>query len=163
MTSTSTPLIIRITKHLPLAEKGLLTALLIGAILMILKMDSLVTRVALLGLALTFFLLAYRPADIPRRENDPFGFSELLGWLIVPKVLWISSAVSSLGIAFFLFDFGNDGYKQLLFIGGLSIGIGATVLLILFISGVKHIGVVAPVLLRAIPLAAVDCYLLFQG
>jgi hypothetical protein len=82
--------------------------------------------------------------------------------MIVPKVLWISSAISALGIAFYLFDFGNDGYKRMLMIGGLTIGIGTLLLLVFFVSGVKHIKIVTPILLRAIPLCLVDFYLMLK-
>jgi len=157
-----TPFIMTITKHLPLVEKALLTALAIGTILTVMQMDSTVTRVSLIGLGVTFFLLAYRPTDIPRQEGEQFGFSELLGLMIVPKVLWISSAISSLGIAFYLFDFGNDGYKQLLMVGGLTIGVGTLLLVVFLVSGVKHIRRVAPILLRAVPLCLVDFYILLK-
>ena len=159
---TPTPFIVTITKHLPLVEKVLLAALAIGTILTTMKIDSTVTRVSLLGLGVTFFLLAYRPTDIPRQAGEQFGFSELLGLMIVPKVLWISSAISALGIAFNLFDFGNDGYKQMLMIGGLTIGIGTLLLVVFLISGVKHIKTVIPILLRAVPLCLVDFYILFK-
>ncbi len=162
MTSTSTPLIARVTKYLPLVEKIFLTAFIIGTVLRILHIDSTVTGVALLGLGVIFFLLAYRPTEIPRQENEQFGFSELLALMIVPKVLWISSAISALGIAFYLFDFGNDGYKKMLMIGGLTIGIGTVLLVVFFVSGVKHIRTVTPILLRAVPLCLVDFYILFK-
>jgi hypothetical protein len=159
---TPTPFIVTITKHLPLVEKVLLTALAIGTILTVMQIDSTVTRVSLLGLGVTFFLLAYRPNDIPRQEGEQLGFSDLLGLMIVPKVLWISSAISALGIAFYLFDFGNDGYKQMLMIGGLTIGVGTILLIVFFVSGVKHIRTVLPILLRAVPLCLVDLYILFK-
>jgi len=154
---TPAPLIIRITKHLPLVEKFLLTGLAVGAILTLLKMDTTVSRITLLGLGVTFFLFAYRPPDIPIQENEKFGFPELLGLMIVPKVLWISCAVSAVGIAFFLVK--SEGYKQMLFIGGSSIGIGSFLLVILLLNGVKHIKTVTPVLLRAVPLLLADVYL----
>ena len=156
------PFIVHITKYLPLVEKVLLLALTIGIILTVMKIDSTVTRVSLLGLATTFFLLAYRPTDIPRQEGEQFGFSQLLGLMIVPKVLWISSSISAVGIAFFIFDFGNDGYKNMLLIGGLSAVIGTFLFVILFASGVKNIKIVTPILLRALPLCLVDFYILFK-
>lgn len=159
---TPTPFIVTITKHLPLVEKVLLTALAIGTILTVMQIDSTLTKVSLLGLGVIFFLLAYRPNDIPRQEGEQLGFSDLLGLMIVPKVLWISSAVSALGIAFYLFDFGNDGYKKMLMIGGLTIGIGTILLIVFFISGVKYIRTVVPILLRAVPLCLVDFYILFK-
>jgi hypothetical protein len=160
---TPTPLIVTITKHLPLVEKVLLTALAIGTILTVMQVDSTVTRVSLLGLGVTFFFLAFGPpTDIPRQEGEQFGFSELLGLVVLPKVLWISSAISALGIAFYIFDFGNDGYKRMLMIGGLTIGIGILLLVVFFVRGVKHIRIVIPILLRALPLCLVDFYILFK-
>lgn len=159
---TPTPLIGTITKHLPLVEKILLTALVIGTILRVMHIDSSVTKVSLLGLGVTFFLLAYRPNEIPREENEQLGFPDLLALTIVPKILWISSAISALGIAFYLFAFGNNGFKQLLMIGGMTIGGSTVVLLFSFAKGVKHLGTVTPILLRAIPLLLVDFYILFR-
>lgn len=148
-------------KHLPVVERILLTALAIGTILTVMKIDSTVTRVSLLGLSLVFFLLAYRPNDVRKGEGELFGLPELLGLMIVPKVVWISSSVSALGIAFCLFDFGNDGYKKMLLVGGLTIGIGTLLLVGFLISGVKQLRTVTPVLFRAIPLCLVDFYILF--
>lgn len=161
-TPTPTPLVIKLTKHLPLAEKALLAALAIGAILTMLEMDTTITTVALLGLAVTFFLFAYRPIDIPVQEGEQFGFSQLLGLMIIPKVLWISCAVSALGIVFYLLQLGNDGFKQMLMIGVSAIAFAGLLLVILLISGVKHMKLVAPVLLRAIPLLLADVYILLK-
>lgn len=154
--------IVTITRHLPLVEKILLTTLAIGAILTLMQIYSLVTKVSLLALGVTFFLLAYRPTEIPTREGEQFGLRELLALMVVPKVLWISSAISALGIAFYLFELGNDGYKKLLMIGGLTLGIGTLLLIIFFISGVRYINTVTPILLRAIPLCFLDFYLLLN-
>lgn len=160
-TPNQTPVIVKVTKYLPLVEKALLAALVIGIILTITGLDKTVTRVAFLGLGATFFLFAFRPIEIPRKENEPFGFSELLAFTIVPKVLWISSAVSCIGIVFYLSAFGNEGYKQQLMIGAQSIGIGTLILAALLAKGVKHLNTITPVLLRAIPLLLVDLYILF--
>ncbi len=159
---TPTPLLVTITKQLPLVERIFITALVIGTILTAMQIDSTVTKISLLGLGATFFLLAYRPNDIPRQEGEQFGFSDLLALMILPKVLWISSAISALGIAFYLFDFGNDGYKKMLMIGGLTIGIGTILLITFSISGVKHIKIAMPILIRAVPLCLVDFYILFK-
>lgn len=163
MTAEKTPttLTARITGHLPLVEKILIATLLVGAILTALEIDSTVTKGSLLALGVTFFLFAYRPIDIPGQEEVPMGLSEMLGLMIVPKVLWISCAISTVGIAFFIFDLGNPGYMNMLMIGGFSIGTASLILVILLNSGVKHINLVMPILLRAVPIFLVDCYLLF--
>jgi hypothetical protein len=149
-------------KHLPLLEKILLTLLVIGAILTALNMDMTLTKISLIGLAIIFFLMAYHPIDIPRQENEQLGFSELLALSIVPKVMWIGSAVSSLAIAFYLIPLENKGYKQMLLIGGSSIGICVVLMLVFLGMGVKHLRIIIPVLLRAVPLFAVDLYILLS-
>lgn len=159
---TSSPLILTLTKYVPLVEKVLLVALTIGIILLVMDMDSSMITISLMGLAATFFLRAYRPTDILRQEDEPFGFSELLGLMIAPKVLWISSAVSAVGIAFSFSTPDNDGYRQMLLIGGLSIASGTIIVGIFWLMGVKQIRTVIPVLFRAIPLCLVDFYMLFM-
>ena len=155
-------LIVTITKYLPTVEKILLTALIIGTILRIMHIDSSVTQVTLVGLGIIFFLFAYRPTELQRNEGEQFEFFDLLAVTIVPKVLWISSAVSVMGLAFYLFDLGNDSYKRLLTIGAISIGSGVTILILAFTKGVRHLNTVTPVLLRAVPLLLADFYILFR-
>jgi hypothetical protein len=162
MSSAQTSAMVKIINYLPIVEKILLTALAIGTILTLMKIDSTVTSVSLLGLGATFFLYTYKLIDIPRQENEQFGFSTLLGLVIVPKILWISSAVSALGIAFYVSDLGNDGYKAMLRIGAVTIGIGTLLLVAFLASGVKHIQMATPVLLRTVPLFLVDMYLLLK-
>jgi len=94
-------------------------------------------------LAITFFLLAFRPVDVPH-ENEQMGFSDLLALMIIPKVLWISTAMSAFGIGFSFFA-TNEGYKNMLLIGGASIAFATLLLGIFTITGVKHIRVVAPI------------------
>ena len=162
MTSTPTSLIVKITNQLPLVEKIFLEALAIGTVLTLLSIDSSVTKFSLLGLGVIFFLMTYSPTDLPGEEGEKFGFTELLAWAIVPKVMWISSAVSAFAISFYLFDFGNDGYKKMLMIGGSTIGIGILLLTFFLISGVKHLKMVTPILLRAVPLFLVDIYIFLK-
>lgn len=161
MTPNSTSFSTKITSRLPLIEKAFLIATVIGGILVVTKIDSTVARIALLGLAATFFLYTYKPLDIQRQEDEPFEFSDLLALMIIPKTLWISCTISALGISFFLFEFGNDGYKKLLTIGSVSTGFGSLLFVIFIIRGVKHVKIIAPLLLRAVPLFFMDIYLLY--
>jgi hypothetical protein len=127
------------------------------------QLDTLVTTVSLLGLGVIFFLMAYRPTDIPPPpENEQFGFTQLLGLVIIPKVLWIACAVSAVGLAFSLMNTGNEGYKQMLLTGGLTVGVATFVFLVLLLQGTKHIQLVTPILFRAIPLGLVSLYLVFK-
>jgi hypothetical protein len=162
MTSTPTPtsFIERVTKNLHWAERAFLIALAIGTILVFSKINSSVLNVSLIGLAITFFLYAYKPLNIVREENELLGFSDLLAVGILPRVMWISSAISTLGLLFYLMD--NAGHKNMLMIGGLTIGISVVLLTIFLVSGVKNIKIVTPILFRAIPLLTIDIYILFK-
>lgn len=162
MTSTPTPLIVRLTKNLHWAERALLIALVLGTMLMYLKVDTGVLSVSLIGLAVVFFLYAYKPIEIVRDEKEQLGFSDLLAVTILPKVMWISSAISTLGLLFYLLDLGNDGYKNILMIGGLTIGIAVVLLTVFLSSGVKNLKMVTPILFRAVPLLLIDLYILFK-
>lgn len=51
----------------------------------------------------------------------------------------------------------------MLLIGELIIGIGTLLLVIFMISGVRHIRLVIPILLRAVPLCLVTFYILFKS
>ena len=67
------------------------------------------------GLSIVFFLNAFRAPDEQETADTgqgPFGFSDLLGLVIIPKVLWISSSIPTIGILFSIIDTGNNGYKQ---------------------------------------------------
>lgn len=154
-----------ILKHLPLLEKILICILLVGIILFLTDINALVLRVGLIGLAVIFFVSAYRPPEEikERSEDEPMGFSELLALTIVPKVLWISSAISLLGIAFYFLGFENKGYKQMLIIGMLPIGVCLILLSFFLISGVKHLKSITPILLiRAVPVLLAAFYFFFK-
>jgi hypothetical protein len=157
-TPSQAPLIVRITKDLHMVEWALLLALLIGFILTILQITSSVLSVSLIGLAVTYFLYAYKPIEEIRIENEKGGFSDLLASAILPKVLWISSSVSVLGLLFYNLNLGNESYKKMFLIGGSTITIATVLLVVLLFMGKRGAKAVLPVLLRAIPLCAIDMY-----
>jgi hypothetical protein len=161
-TATPTSLITSLTKNLHWAERAFFILLLIGAVLAYSKIDAGVLNISLGGLAVTFFLYAYKPLQIVRNEGELLGFSDLLATTILPKVLWISSAISTLGLLFYLLNLGNEGYKQMLLIGGSTIGIGLVLVAVFSAIGLKNIKIVSPVLLRAVPLLIFDFYILFK-
>jgi hypothetical protein len=168
------PAAILITQYLPLAEKILLMSLAIGATMMAMEIDTSVASVSLIGLAVIFFLSAYRPLALPPVDNvsirpadavpqdEALGFSALLALTIAPKVLWLSSAISVFGIAAYILDFKSDGYQNMLMIGGATIVIGILILIVSKVTGVKRINAVMPILLRAVPVCLVDFYILFK-
>lgn len=148
-----------ITQYLPRLERTLLMLIVLGIVITFLtSAGSLIINVAIGGLALVFFLYAYRPLLVNAGKDERAGMGELLGWSIVPKVLWIGCAISAMGILFFLIKTGSDEYRNMVMIGGISIVSGLLVLGVLRVSGTKHLQVVTPILLRAIPLMIMDFY-----
>jgi FtsH-binding integral membrane protein len=93
-------------------------------------------------------------------EREIFGFVELLGHSIAPNVAWVGCAVSTIGILFTMQN--SEGAKQMLFIGGTTLGIASLIIIFLTATGVKYMSAVIPVLYRAIPLLVLDLYLFFK-
>ncbi|WP_456457920.1 hypothetical protein [Reichenbachiella sp.] len=114
--------------------------------------------ISLLGLAAVFFLNAFKPQKIEQTGSEQLDFNDLLGMSIVPKVLWIASAVALIGITFYQLGM-EKGYSRTLGSGSLSIIIGTFVLLFLKIREAKHIDKSLPILFRAIPVAVLAVYL----
>jgi len=157
---TPNRLITRITPYLPIAEKICLMGLAIGIVLSLANLDSLVLEASLVCLAVTFFFHGYKPIDVPETEREKFGFLELLGYSIAPNISWVACAVSAIGILFTMQN--SEGAKQMLFIGGTTLGIASLIIIFLTAIGVKYMSAVIPVLYRAIPLLVLDLYLLFK-
>jgi hypothetical protein len=158
-TSTPTPFISRVIKNLLWVEGILLVLLVIGIILMALNQDNTLVSASLTGLAVVFFLYAYRPIDMPE-TNEKAGFSELLAYGILPKVMWISCAVATTGILFYIL--GMSGYKEMLMIGGLTIGVALLLFTIFLLTGVKHLRFLLPNLFRSVPLFLIVVYILMR-
>lgn len=155
-----------LSAYTTLLEKIFLIGLMAGGVFAILRIepiDAAVTVVALFGLGLVYFLCAYRPIDMPQEEGKAHGMKELLVFGIVPKVLWISSAVSVIAIALTVLGSDNRGYLQMFFIGAASIAVALVIVLIVSVGQViRSSRSLAPVLFRAIPLLAVDLYFLLR-
>lgn len=149
-------------KYLNWLEGILLILIAIGLLSKFIHVDgSGIISVSLIGLAVIFFLYAYQPLLTEKSEGVNPGFRELLAWSILPKVIWIGSSISVLGIAFYLFHLNSEGYKKMLMIGGSASGIAMAVLGALLVAGVKNSKDVTPILFRAVPLLLVDGYILF--
>lgn len=154
-------------KYLSKAEFLLLGLLAIAVVLESIgtKLDVLYL-ISLAGLALVFFLFAQvpnqkeEPSSTKSNEKDKSsGFQTLLGLVIVPKVLWIGTAVATIGILFFLQDF--KGAENLLTIGGITIAITTVILLVLRVINVKNLHTVIPILYRSYPALLAAAYLVF--
>ncbi len=158
----------KIFRLIELAEKALLIILVTGAITLYINSDGskFLLLIGLAGIALAWLGLAFKPIEIftSQQDADEYGkrgFIDLLGHILVPKVLWIGSAVSAFGLFSYVADFGNDGYVHGLTNGGLSICISLFVLLAIFLMGVKKLNKLIPILYRAIPTLLLDVFIIF--
>jgi hypothetical protein len=143
---------------LPLAEKILLAGLGVGLALIYSGLDSNVAFVSFNGLAVVYFLYAYKPPDIQREDDAPLGFLQLLGLSILPKIMWISCSVSMVGIMFHLLALA--GSYEMMLIGVSSIGIGLLLFTIITLTNVKGMKENVPMLYRAVPIFLAEMYLL---
>jgi hypothetical protein len=163
MTEQRTTLLSKITPFLGLAEKIFLAGLAIGLILTYLNIDSkAIVQVSILGLAITYFLNAFKIIDIPRQEEDKFEFKDFLAWSIIPKVIWMSCGVSLFGLFVYTLQLGHDGHKRAFMLGGFSIALGLIFIGYAFVTGTKHLKYVMPTVIRAVPLLLADLYLLYN-
>ncbi len=158
--------ITRFAPFIIMAEKVLLAAVAVGVILLMAGIDDRFLIYSLPVLGTVFFLRGYIPLPVPENvpadSEDEHRFAQLLALSIVPKVLWIACAVSVAGLTFYLVQTPKESYRQMLLIGGLTIAIGAVMLTYFMATGMKHVRLVTGVLLRALPLAVADFYLLLM-
>lgn len=152
-----------IDKLLPYIERIFLASLIIGFLLKLTGSEiPFLIAVSIGGLGVSFFLNAYSPLDIEPAEGEQMGFNELLGLSIIPKVLWISTAIATIGILFYMLHLGNSGYLNMLYIGGSIIIIATFIMLILKLIGTKYMNAAFPVLYRALPTLLIVAYILFS-
>jgi hypothetical protein len=154
-----------VTAHAPLMERIFLLGLLLGGACILLHLqpfDITVTSVSLFGLGVAYILSAYKPIEIPQNDGETAGMKVLLWYGIIPKVLWISSAVSVIAIALVLLNSDPRGYKQMFFIGGSTIAVGLVITVGMAVAGLQAIRGIVPILLRATVLLAVDVYFLLH-
>lgn len=160
MASLKIPIIVKISRHLAVIEMFFVVALGVGAVLMVAKIDSNVVMISLGGLTFTFFLYAYRPSMVRWAEDENPGIKELLAFTILPKVMWISTSVLTLGILLYLIPTGNNGYKQLIQIGAQTIGMSVLLMLFFLRQGVKHLNTLVPILFRTGPVLLIAIYII---
>jgi hypothetical protein len=157
--SASTSILGRLFPFFKWLEIIALAAVFTSALLYYAGMDvSFLIMFSLLSLSGVYFLKAYQPKDVPQDEKS--GFNELLGYVMIPKVLYIGASISLVGILFHILKI--EGVEQLLLIGSLSLGAGILILGFLIVGGLRHKVVVLPDLYRAIPVAFVAAYLLLR-
>lgn len=150
------------TKLFGLLQRGemiLLMTLIIGlALRYTFPQTEILVIISLAGLAMIFFLSAYQP--IPIEKDEKFGPTDLLYYIIAPKILGISSAVCAVGLLFYFIDNNNPGFRPMLTIGAMSIAAASLIVFIGWLQKDKNIQLIIPILYRAIPLMIVSFYFL---
>ena len=138
-------------KYLRQAEKVILTAVLLDALLILLGHEyKPLTYGLVAALALVYFLFAFLPAKLTLTENEPVGFNELLAWTILPKVMYIGIAIVALGVLLFYANVQNKGYEKLLTVGCSSLFVSLFLLAILAINGVKQLKLLRVIVFKAL-------------
>ncbi|WP_296620629.1 hypothetical protein [Marivirga sp.] len=139
------------------AEMVLLALLAVAVVLELLDTKlSILYIISLAGLGIVFFLFAQIPSQAKIEGSD---FNSLLGLSIVPRVLWISTAITTVGVLFYLQGFA--GAFKLLSIGGITIAICTLILIILRVINVKGLEQVIPILYRSYPALLAAAYFIF--
>ena len=120
------------------------------------KGGDIVTAIALSSLSMVFFLNAYT-VNQPLKEEQK-NFTSLLTDKILPKVLWINSAVAATGILFYLNAFeGGDSILNISFINN---SVLIAIFILLRFKNLTSEELMEPIK-RAIPLFLICGYLLF--
>lgn len=109
--------------------------------------------IAFSGLAIVFFLNAYRPPAAPTAEQaDRKDFFALLTQTILPKLLWISCAVGAAALAMVHMQAAAAAYQQMFMIQGVAV-VGCLIVVGLASAQGKNVQHLVPIIYRAIPLA----------
>ena len=176
-----------IARALKLIEKILLIALLAGIVLYDQSNNLLLLQITLGLLCIIYFLFPFltntsRFIDIDldeldnndtEEEIDVNKFDEqkidqvpevqfVFSCFILPKILWLSIALSVAGYLSLITFPNNDTYRKLILVGAGTSVIGLSVLVYEIFKGLKDIKFLYPILLRAIPVVLFDLYLLFS-
>ncbi len=156
--AAKSPFTTLIFSFLPLVEKILMAGLGVGLALIYLALDTNVAFVSFNGLAIVYFLYAYKPPEIQRKDDAPLGFMQLLGLSILPKVMWISCSVSMIGIMFHMLALA--GSSEMMLIGVSSIGIGLLLFTISALTNAEGMKEHVPMLYRALPIFLTEMYII---
>jgi len=159
---TPSPFVSKLKTYFPILEIVCIAGFVLGFLLK--KQDypigGEIIMLSLSALAGIYFLSAYLPPDA-RPEGEPdqrLGFMSLLGRTIAPKVLGIGSAVVVIGILFSVQQM--KGSNEMLLVGSGSLAIASLIGLVSMASDETARKVVAPLLLRAVPLLLIGVYFL---
>lgn len=148
---------------LPWIERAAIALLIAAGIMTLLKIpaDEMI-MLSMATLSVVFFLNTRSMTAPEPKEGEQFGLSELLGFVILPKILWIGASVSVIGILFFILEFA--GYGEMLMVGASSLTMGILILAVLISTGSQNLlPIYQPVLIRVLPVMALAQYILLTN
>jgi hypothetical protein len=132
---------------------------LVGAGVRLMNQSSDILLFGASGMAMVYFMYSNkRPSTPSAVQGEKFGFSELLLSVIIPKVLWLGTAVNVIGILFMVLQF--QGYREMCFIGATSIGGSLITLGGFALGGASISNPTKQALIRIVPIFMASVYLL---
>jgi hypothetical protein len=158
MSTTTTPVLQRVSKYLPWAERTILIALILGVFLRQYQANATLQILAIVALATLYFLMAFLPTEIKNPNEERQGFGALLAFTICPKLINIGNAITLIGILFVLI--GLQGAMNQLIIGLISSTVATLIIAIgIFTNGYGK--ELIPTVFRSVVLIAVGLFLIF--
>lgn len=141
-------------------EMALWAGVAVGLLLRLTSIPSeTVLVVSCSSLAVLYFLSTYQ-TDVVKTGQEKSGFLDLIYSTIVPKASWMSLAVGSIGILFYVTH--KKGYQEMLQLGLYGTAITTILLFIGMALNKNYSKANIPVLYRTIPLMLVSLYLLWS-
>ena len=105
-------------------------------------------------LSAVYYLSAFKPREALAEERP--GFVSTLTENVMPKVLWMGSAVAVIGLQFFFLNL--PGYTMMIMIGSTATQLGVALYIILSLINPAATQKHASILYRAVPLLLVATY-----
>lgn len=153
-----------IAQYLPWAERVFLAIGLLATLMWL--NDKAVTEmafVAVMGLALVYFLWAFRPSDFDGDPDKPMNFMTLFGWVVLPKIAFLGLGIALAGMGLHFFIGSEDtGYDAIINIGTATLALVLLFLIGFFIAVPGDSKKLMPLALRVILVLALAVYVMVE-
>lgn len=151
--TTTQPAMPSITRILFYLERLAILFVLIGAIFQATGNGELIfISLGFISISCVFFIGAFQPIEVNEEEAKSLeqqqSFNQLLGLVILPKVLGISMSIATIGVMYYFLEM--EGSKMMLTLGGMTTLVSTFLLLILRFSTLKEVEGVTQRLYRAV-------------
>ncbi len=153
-----------IAQYLPWAERVFLALGVLAALMWFNgKAVTEMAFVAVMGLALVYFLSAFLPAESKGDQDKPMDFMALFRSLILPKIafLGLSVALAGMGLHFFIGSVETE-YDVMVYIGTATLGVILVFLIGFFITAPGNSKALMPLAFRVILVLALATYVMME-